>query len=104
MKNLVEYLNYSKTSIEEGKNDVVNLYILNCGAMNGFRKELANTINELRNSAIVNINTFDDEGIHAVDEINIEKVKFEGPHLDKFDDVVKETKDHLDELSFIITC
>ena len=104
MKNLVEYLNSSKTSIEEGKNDVVNLYILNCGAMNGFRKELANTINKLRDSAVVNINTFDDEGIHAVDEINIEEVKFEGPHLDKFDAVVKETKDHLGELSFIITC
>ena len=89
---------------KRGLGNHVNLYIMNCGAMDYHKKEINEAIHALRSKSIVNINIFDKEGIHPVDAIDLKDVKFNGPHLDKWDDVIKETQEHLGQLSFVITC
>jgi len=98
MKSIKDFLN----PVNERRDIATNFYIMKCGAMNEYKKDLVQTINSTK--GLVNVYLFDKDEIIHINEDNINDVHFDGPHIDNFDDVVKETKKHLGELSFIITC
>lgn len=100
MKNLKEYIGVA--NVNEARRTPVNFYIMNCGAMEYKKEELANAIDAV--GGIASVNLFDKDGITPITE-HITKIQFEGPHTDKVDAVLKDMEDnHLGELSFIVTC